>query len=54
MVLNHDSNSIGVAMKRAPQVLLPCLVMMAVAGCGSGKKPAAAAPPKVGTVTAQQ
>ena len=41
-------------MKRAPQVLLPCLVMMAVAGCGSGKKPAAAAPPKVGTVTAQQ
>jgi membrane fusion protein (multidrug efflux system) len=28
--------------------------MMAVAGCGSGKKPAAAAPPKVGTVTAQQ
>jgi membrane fusion protein (multidrug efflux system) len=41
-------------MKRAPQVLLPCLVLMAVAGCGSGKKPAAAAPPKVGTVTAQQ
>ena len=41
-------------MKRAPQVLLPCLVMMAAAGCGSGKKPAAAAPPKVGTVTAQQ
>jgi membrane fusion protein (multidrug efflux system) len=28
--------------------------MMAVAGCGSGKKPAPAAPPKVGTVTAAQ
>jgi len=41
-------------MKRAPQALLPCLVLMAVAGCGSSKKPAAAAPPKVGTVTAEQ
>jgi membrane fusion protein (multidrug efflux system) len=41
-------------MKRAPQALLACLVMMAAAGCGSGKKPAAAAPPKVGTVTAEQ
>jgi hypothetical protein len=41
-------------MKPAPQTLLPCLVMMAAAGCGSGKKPAAAAPPKVGTVTAEQ
>jgi membrane fusion protein (multidrug efflux system) len=41
-------------MKPAPRALLPCLVMMAVAGCGSGKKPAPAAPPKVGTVTAEQ
>jgi len=41
-------------MKPAPQALLPCLVMIAVAGCSSGKAPSAAAPPKVGTVTAEQ
>ena len=41
-------------MKPAPQALLPCLVMMAVAGCSSHKAPSAAAPPKVGTVTAEQ
>jgi membrane fusion protein (multidrug efflux system) len=41
-------------MKPASQALLACLLMMAVAGCGSGKKPDAAAPPKVGTVTAEQ
>jgi membrane fusion protein, multidrug efflux system len=36
------------------QALLPCLVMIAVVGCGSGKPPAPAAPPKVGTVAAEQ
>ena len=41
-------------MKPAPQALLPCLVMLAVAGCGAGKAPSAAAPPKVGTVTAEE
>ncbi len=41
-------------MKPAPQALLPCLVMMALVGCSSHKAPAAAAPPKVGTVTAEQ
>src|SRR5580693_4465082 len=41
-------------MKPAAQTLLPCLVMTALAGCGSHKAPSAAAPPKVGTVTAQQ
>lgn len=41
-------------MKPAPQVLLPCLVMMALVGCSSHKAPAPAAPPKVGTVTAEQ
>ncbi|MGB6310335.1 MAG: efflux RND transporter periplasmic adaptor subunit [Steroidobacteraceae bacterium] len=41
-------------MKPAPQVLLPCLVMMALVGCGSHKAAAPAAPPKVGTVTAEQ
>jgi len=41
-------------MKPAPQTLLPCLVMIAVAGCSSRKAPAAAAAPKVGTVTAEQ
>ena len=41
-------------MKSAPQALLPCLVMIAVVGCSSGKAPSAAAPPKVGTVTAEQ
>ena len=41
-------------MKPAPQALLPCLVMMALAGCGSGKAPSEAAPPKVGTVTAEE
>jgi membrane fusion protein (multidrug efflux system) len=41
-------------MKPAAQTLLPCLVMTALAGCGSHKAPAPAAPPKVGTVTAQQ
>ena len=41
-------------MKPAPQALLPCLVVIAVAGCSSGKAPSAAAPPKVGTVTAEQ
>ena len=40
-------------MKPAPQALLPCLVMIAVVGCSSGKAPSAAAPPKVGTVTAE-
>jgi len=41
-------------MKPAPQALLPCLVMIAVVGCGSGKAPPAAEPPKVGTVAAEQ
>lgn len=41
-------------MKPAPQALLPCLVMLAVVGCGSHKAPPAAAPAKVGTVTAEQ
>jgi membrane fusion protein, multidrug efflux system len=40
-------------MKPAPQALL-CFVMIAVVGCGSHKAPPAAAPPKVGTVTAEQ
>jgi membrane fusion protein, multidrug efflux system len=41
-------------MKPAPQALLPCLVMIGLAGCGSGKAPPAAAPPKVSTVAAEQ
>ena len=41
-------------MKPAPQMSLPCLVMIALAGCSSNKAPSAAAPPKVGTVTAEQ
>jgi membrane fusion protein (multidrug efflux system) len=41
-------------MKPAPQALLPCVVMIAVVGCGSGKAPPAAAPPKVGIVAAEQ
>jgi membrane fusion protein (multidrug efflux system) len=41
-------------MKPALQALLPCLALIAVVGCGSGKAPPAAAPPKVGTVTAEQ
>jgi membrane fusion protein (multidrug efflux system) len=41
-------------MKPAPQALLPCLVLIVLASCSSGKKPPAAAPPKVGTVTAEQ
>ena len=41
-------------MKPAPQALLPCLVMIALLGCSSHKAPSAAAPPKVGTVTAEQ
>ncbi len=41
-------------MKRAPQALLACLVMMAVTGCGSRKAPAPAPPPKVGIVTAEE
>ncbi len=41
-------------MKSAPHALLPCLVMIALAGCGSGKPPPAAEPPQVGTVAAEQ
>ena len=41
-------------MKPAAQALLPCLVMMALAGCGSGKAPSAAAPPQVSTLTAEE
>jgi len=41
-------------MKPAAQALSSCLVMIALAGCGSHKAPAPAAPPKVGTVTAEQ
>ncbi|HWG69322.1 MAG TPA: efflux RND transporter periplasmic adaptor subunit [Steroidobacteraceae bacterium] len=41
-------------MKPAPQPLLPCLVMIALVGCSSHKAPAAAAPAKVSTVTAEQ
>jgi len=41
-------------MKPAPQALLPCLVMIALAGCSSHKPPPAAAPPQVSTVAAQQ
>jgi len=41
-------------MKPAPQALFPCLVMIAVVGCNSGKAPSAPAPAKVGTVTAEQ
>ena len=41
-------------MKPALQALLPCLASIAVVGCGSGKPPPAAAPPQVGTVTAEQ
>jgi membrane fusion protein (multidrug efflux system) len=41
-------------MKRAAQALSSCLVMIALVGCGSHKAPPAAAPPKVGTVTAEQ
>src|SRR5271156_6366063 len=41
-------------MKPAPQTLLPCLVIIAVVGCSSHEAPSAAAPPKVGTVTAEQ
>jgi membrane fusion protein (multidrug efflux system) len=41
-------------MKPLLQALLPCLVMTALAGCGSGKAPAAPPPPKVGTITAAE
>ena len=41
-------------MKAAPQALLPCFVIIAVVGCGSGKTPSAAAPANVSTVTAEQ
>jgi membrane fusion protein, multidrug efflux system len=41
-------------MKPAAQALSSCLAMIALAGCGSHKAPAPAAPPKVGTVTAEQ
>lgn len=41
-------------MKPAPQALLPCLAMIALAGCGSHKAPSASAPPKVGTITAEE
>ena len=38
-------------MRSALQALLPCLGLIAVVGCGSGKAPPPAAPPKVGTVS---
>ncbi len=41
-------------MKPPPQALLPCLVLFALAGCGSGEAPPPAAPPKVSTVKAEQ
>jgi membrane fusion protein, multidrug efflux system len=41
-------------MKPAPQALLPCLVIIAVLGCTSGKAPPAAELPNVGTVAAEQ
>lgn len=41
-------------MKAAPQALLPCLAMIALVGCRAHKAPAAAAPAKVSTVTAEQ
>ena len=41
-------------MNRASEAFVTCLVMLIVAGCGSEKKPAPAAPPKVGTITAEQ
>src|SRR5271155_1522018 len=48
-------NSIGAhSMMRTPQALLPCLVMIALVGCGSGKAPSVTAPANVSTVTAAQ
>src|SRR5579863_676295 len=53
MALNR-SNSIGAHSMKPAQALLPCLVTIALVGCGSGKEPPAAAPPQVSTVTAEQ
>ena len=41
-------------MRPALQGLLPCLVSIALVGCSSDHAPVAAAPPQVGTVTAEQ